>query len=180
MPRVWNRPEPGLFGLNPVRRRLFAFLVSLFAPAPGLADAPVVFATHLQAKFQHPRCLQCHQFNTRERGGRAFNSHRSRYLCMQCHRPEVVGLPPNTDWMAPNHMDYTGFSPAATCRLVKARMGNDPDGKKLAHHLLHDGRIRWALDSGMTPGGQQPAVPGGYAEWKRDVEAWVKDGMRCE
>ncbi|MGK2951591.1 MAG: hypothetical protein ACSLEZ_04280, partial [Thiobacillus sp.] len=74
----------------------------------------------------------------------------------------------------------TGFSAATTCRLIKQRMGIDPDGRRLVQHLLADGRIRWALDSGMTPGGQKPAVPGGYAECQRDVEAWIQDGMRCE
>jgi hypothetical protein len=59
-------------------------------------------------------------------------------------------------------------------------MGSDPGGQKLVHHLLHDGRIHWALDSGMTPAGRAPTVPGGYAEWQGDVEAWVRDGMRCE
>lgn len=161
-----------------MRRLTLALLALLWVPA--LAGEPVRFADSLHAKFHHARCLECHQFNTRERNGRAFTSHRSRYLCTQCHRPDVIGLPPNTDWMAPNGMDYTGFSAAATCRLVKARMGNDPDGRKLADHLLHDGRIRWALDSGMTPGGPKPAVPGGSREWKRDVEAWIADGMRCE
>lgn len=160
--------------------RILAALMLALAALPALAGKPVVFADRLHAKFQHARCLECHQFNTRERDGRAFTSHRSRYLCVECHRPDAIGLPPNTDWMAPNNMDYTGFSAAATCRLVKARMGNDPTGKKLADHLLHDGRIRWALDSGMTPGGPRPTVPGGYKEWKRDVEAWIADGMRCD
>lgn len=145
------------------------------------AAAPVTFGDRLNAKFHHDRCLQCHQFNSIQHQGRNFNSHRSRYLCVQCHRPDLVGLPPNTEWMAPSaRMDYTGFSAADTCRLVKARMGFDPGGHKLAEHLFVDGRIRWGLESGMTPGGQKPVVPGGYAEWKRDVEAWVKDGMRCE
>ncbi len=163
-----------------MRCRGLGLLLLLFAPLGSLVDGPVVFSTRLYAKFQHERCLSCHQFNSREHDGRAYSSHRSRYLCMQCHRPDVIGLPPNTEWMAPLNMDYTGFSAPATCRLIKTRIGADPDGRKLAAHLLNDGRIRWALDSGMTPGGQKPAVPGGYKEWKKDVEAWVADGMRCE
>lgn len=155
---------------------LVATLVWVF---PAAAE-PVTFATRLHDKFHHERCLACHQFNTRAHNGRAYGSHRSRYLCMQCHRPDLIGLPPGSEWMAPNNMDFTGFSAAATCRLIKQRMGIDPDGRELVKHLLDDGRIRWALDSGMTPGGPKPAVQGGYAEWKRDVEAWVKDGMRCE
>jgi hypothetical protein len=146
---------------------------------PAAAE-PVTFATRLNAKFHHERCLSCHQFNSPQHQGRAFGSHRGRYLCVQCHRPDVIGLPPNSEWMAPNNMDFTGFTPADTCRLIKRRTGFDPNGQKLVRHLLTDGRVRWALDSGMTPGGQMETVPGGYAEWKRDVDAWVKDGMRCE
>lgn len=160
-------------------RGLLALMLLLTGYGP-LAAAPVTFGDRLHAKFQHERCLACHQFNTRAHDGRAFGSHRSRYLCVQCHRPDLIDLPPNTEWMAPNNLDYTGFSAAATCRLIKQRIGIDPDGRRLAAHLLSDGRIRWALDSGMTPGGQKPAVPGGYADWARDVEAWLQDGMRCE
>jgi len=160
-------------------RKVFALLIMLAWAMPAAAE-PVIFATSLYAKFHHERCLSCHQFNSREHQGRAFNSHRGRYLCAQCHRPAVIGLPPNTEWMAPNNLDYTGFSASATCRLIKQGTGVDPDGRKLVQHLLTDGRVRWGLDSGMTPGGPKAAVPGGYVEWKRDVEAWVKDGMRCE
>lgn len=162
-----------------MRARTAVFVAALAWATPAAAE-PATFATRLYAKFHHQRCLACHQFNSIRHQGRAFGSHRSRYLCLQCHRPDLIGLPPNSDWMAPNNLDYTGFSAAATCRLIKQRIGIDPDGRKLAHHLLADGRIRWALDSGMTPAGPQPAVPGGYAEWQRDVEAWVRDGMRCE
>jgi len=146
---------------------------------PAVAE-PVTFTTCLNAKFHHECCLSCHQFNSPQHQGRAFGSHRSRYLCVQCHRPDVIGLSPNSEWMAPANMDYTGFTPTDTCRLIKRRNGFDPDGQKLVHHLLTNGRVRWALDSGMTPRGQKEAAPGGYAEWKRDLEAWVKDGMRCE
>ena len=152
----------------------------LLAACGPLAAEPVTFGDRLHAKFQHGRCLTCHQFNTQKRQGLSYTTHRTRYLCAQCHRPEVVGLPPNTEWIAPQNLDYTGFSAAATCRLIKQRMGHDPDGSKLAHHLLADGRIKWAFNSGMTPGGQRPVVPGGYAEFKEEIEAWVQDGMRCE
>jgi hypothetical protein len=161
--------------------RLILILILLAAASGPLHAAPVTFGESLNAKFHHERCLSCHQFNSRANNGRSYNSHRSRYLCAQCHRPERIGLPPGSEWMAPDRLfDHTGLSAAATCRLVKQRMGSDPGGQKLVRHLLDDGRIRWALDSGMTPAGMTPTVPGGYAEWRRDVEAWVRDGMRCE
>jgi hypothetical protein len=157
-----------------------SFLLAMLCSVGASAAEPVTFATSLNAKFHHERCLSCHQFNSPQHQGRAFGSHRSRYLCIQCHRPEVIGLAANSEWMAPNKMDYTGFTAADTCRLIKQRTGANANGQKLVNHLLTDGRVRWALDSGMTPGGQKQTVPGGYAEWKRDVEDWVRDGMRCE
>jgi cytochrome c551/c552 len=155
-------------------------LVAILGWTAAAATEPVTFATSLNAKFHHERCLSCHQFNSPQHQGRAFGSHRSRYACSQCHRPDVIGLPPNTEWIAPNNMDYTDFTSVDTCRMIKRRIGFDPNGQKLVRHLLTDGRVRWALESGMTPAGQKEVVPGGYVEWQRDVDAWVKDGKRCE
>lgn len=140
--------------------------------------APVKFSDRLHEKFQHDRCLQCHQFNSTKNNGRAFASHKSRYLCSQCHNPGITGIGRN-DWMAPDaSLDQTGMSAKATCQLMKRSMGND--NRKILEHLLHDARIIWALKSGMTPGGKKDTVPGGLAEWERDVRAWAADGMLCE
>lgn len=146
---------------------------------PAVAQ-PVKFGDRLFAKFQHERCLSCHQFGSREHNGRSFTSHRGRYLCAQCHQPKLIGMPADSTWVAPQDMDYTGFGATKTCKLIKQRIGYDPDGRRLAGHMLNDARVRWALESGITPGGPQPTVPGGYAEWRVAVEAWIKDGMRCE
>lgn len=145
----------------------------------GVAQAePIKFGDALHAKFHHERCLSCHQFNSAKNNGRAYLSHRSRYLCSQCHVPEIIGLR-NSVWLAPEErLDYTGLDAKATCRMAKQNLGGDE--KRILDHLLHDGRIRWAIESGMTPGGQKEPTPGGHAEWERDVQAWVKDGMRCE
>lgn len=140
--------------------------------------APTKFGDKLNAKFHHDRCLQCHQFNSAKNSGRGFNSHKSRYLCSQCHTPALTGLAAG-DWFAPEvKLDHTGMSAKTTCQLIKRSFGGDE--KKLFHHLLYDARIRWALDSGMTPGGQKEHVPGGYTEWENDVRAWARDGMLCE
>lgn len=148
-----------------------------FAAPVALAD-PVKFSDKLHATFHHERCLQCHQFNTAKNNGRAFNSHRSRYLCSQCHLPQLTGLGKN-DWFAPDSkMDHTGLNAKNTCLLIKRTFGGDE--RKLQAHLLHDARVRWALESGMTPGGPKEPVPGGYKQWEADVKAWAKDGMRCE
>ncbi|OYY92955.1 MAG: hypothetical protein B7Y41_13600 [Hydrogenophilales bacterium 28-61-23] len=144
------------------------------------AEEPVLFGDALYAKFQHPRCLQCHQFNSRKNNGRAYSSHRSRYLCDNCHTPRITGLA-RGEWMAPHErMDWTGLSARDTCLIAKRNMGVGDVDSKLLEHMLHDGRVHWALDNGMTPMGKFPAVPGGSEEWARDVRAWAASGMRCE
>jgi hypothetical protein len=157
----------------------WAMLAALLLAGPVVA-APVTFGDRLFAKFQHERCLACHQFGSGAHNGREFGSHRGRYDCAQCHQPRVIGLDPAASWQAPSNMDYTDFDAVRTCRLIKWKIGYDPDGSRLANHMRYDARIRWALESGMTPDGPRPTVPGGYAEWRADVEAWIRDGMRCE
>jgi hypothetical protein len=75
-------------------------------------------------------------------------------------------------------MDFTSLGAKDTCRMIKRNFSGD--GKKLVDHMLSDERVRWALESGMTPGGQRVRVPGGYAQWEIDVKAWARDGLRCE
>ncbi len=149
--------------------------------AMATAAEPVRFSDALYAKFQHPRCLQCHQFNSRVHNGRAYGSHRSRYLCDNCHTARLTGLP-RGEWMAPHEkMDWTGMPPRDLCLMIKRNLGSDDEfNAKLAEHLLHDLRVRWALDNGMTPNGKFPAVPGGSFEWAREVRAWAESGMLCE
>ncbi len=138
------------------------------------------FAETLYPSFQHPRCLTCHQFNSRRSNGLAFTSHRNRYLCDTCHQPQQTGLK-GGEWQAPlPRLDWGGLGPRATCELIKRNAGSGDGGGRLRAHLLTDGRIHWALDSGMTPAGRHPTVDGGSAAWHRDVQAWVQGGMRCD
>jgi hypothetical protein len=154
--------------------------IFLFASASMTSAEPVKFSDALYKKFQHPRCLQCHQFNSRVNNGRAYNSHRARYLCDNCHTNRITGLP-RGEWMAPNEkMDWTGMAANDLCLLVKRNMGSGDANSNLIEHLLHDARVHWALDNGMTPNGRFPAVPGGSDEWARDVRAWADSGMLCE
>jgi len=77
-------------------------------------------------------------------------------------------------------MDYTAMNPQQTCELLKRNSGAGSVDANLLRHMLHDQRIRWALESGQTPSGPKPTVPGGYAAWQRDIQAWVAAGMRCD
>ena len=162
-------------------RALFWLLLAVLSIGHAGAAEPVKFSDALFKKFHHDRCLQCHQFNSKRSNGRSYTSHRSRYLCDNCHAPRLTGLAAG-DWMAPpgSKMDYTGLNARETCLLIKR---NAPAGDlktRLGEHLLHDVRVRWALDTGKTPMGQFPTVPGGYAQWAGEVQAWLDGGMVCE
>ena len=155
-------------------------ILALTLPASAWSE-PIRFSDALYPKFHHERCLQCHQFNSRKSNGRAWTSHRNRYLCENCHKPRITGLQ-GGEWMAPGNdkMDYTGFSARDTCLMIKRNAPSGDKAEVLGRHLLHDGRVGWALKSGMTPEGKRPTVPGGYAEWEKDVKAWIADGMICD
>jgi hypothetical protein len=147
---------------------------------PVRAAEPVKFGDALHKKFHHARCLQCHQFNSKRSNGRSYTSHRSRYLCDNCHTRHITGLA-RGDWMAPpDKMDYTGLGPTDTCLLIKRNLGDGDPKARMTQHLFNDVRIRWALENGMTPAGRFPTVPGGYEEWARDARAWIDGGMLCE
>lgn len=156
--------------------------VLLLAALAGGAQAAsgVKFGDALNAKFHHPRCLQCHQFNSAAHQGRAFGSHASRFLCDRCHTSHVTGLP-RGEWIAPaDRMDWTDLSAVETCELIKRNLPSGDLSQRMREHLLGDARVHWALASGMTPGGRFPTVPGGYPVFAREVEDWLADGMQCE
>ena len=156
---------------------LFAVLL---AGSAALAAEPVKFGDALNQAFHHPRCLQCHQFNSRKHEGRAWNSHRSRYLCDKCHSANLTGLASGVWSAPPEQLDWTDLDATETCRLIKRNLARGDPATKMREHLLHDARVRWALDNGMTPGGRFPTVPGGYLEFARQAREWVDGGMLCE
>jgi hypothetical protein len=155
-------------------------LLLLLTAMPAWSDDPARFGDALHEKFHHARCIQCHQFNSGKSNGRAHTSHRARYLCDNCHTRRITGLP-RGEWQAPGEkLDYTGLGPAETCQLIKRNLGPGDPKAAMTRHLLEDARIRWALESGMTPAGRFPPVPGGYEAWAREVKAWIDGGMLCE
>jgi hypothetical protein len=155
-------------------------LAALMATGAAMAAEPVTFGDALNQKFHHPRCLQCHQFNSARHQGRAYFSHRARFLCDRCHHANLTGLP-RGEWIAPpEKMDWTDLDARETCLLIKRNLNGSDPARKMREHLFHDARVRWALENGMTPGGRFPTVPGGYPEFVRQAREWVDGGMRCE
>lgn len=140
----------------------------------------VKFGDVLYPMFQHERCLTCHQFNSSRSQGKSYTTHRNRYLCDSCHQPRLTSLP-GGGWLAPNaRLDYTGLGPRETCALIKRNIGAGDRNALLRAHMLNDIRIRWALESGVTPAGRFATVPGGYPAWRQAVEDWSATGMACE
>jgi len=161
---------------------LLPCLITAAIPVSGATGLTrgVSFAETLYPAFQHERCLTCHQFNSKRSHGLSYTTHRSRYLCDTCHQPELTGLR-GGEWQAPlPRLDWTGLTPRETCELIKRNAGAGDAGRRLREHLLYDGRIHWALDSGLTPAGRYPTVAGGSTAWRQVVLAWVEGGMRCE
>ncbi len=173
-------------------------VVLLSLPAwGGEVDPSASFADHLYAKFQHPRCLNCHHFKAADGmgsqplPGEAPTSPRHRELkdgdCHACHTHAVTGVPPAfQQWQAaPIEMDWTGKSAEETCQLIKqAKQGEFADPTRMAEHLKHDRLIDWALTRGRVPPAGSPQVrdrvPGNRQEWIAEVEAWINGGMRCD
>ena len=160
-------------------------LALLLVSGCALAVLPVKFGDALDAKFHHPRCLRCHQFNSARHEGRAFNSHSARFLCDRCHTANITGLQ-RGEWIAPPvTLDWTELNARDTCRLIKRNLGGETVSEyvlvgNMRSHLLGDVRVRWALDNGMTPGGRFPAVPGGVAAFEKQAQDWIEGGMQCE
>jgi hypothetical protein len=156
---------------------LVASLPASWATSPASGGG---FAETLYPLFQHPRCLNCHQFNSARSQGLSYTTHRSRYLCDSCHHPQLTGLK-GGEWQAPvARLDWTGLAPRETCELIKRNAGGADATRRLREHLLDDGRIHWALDSGMIPGGSRPTPEGGSVAWRQAVQIWLASGMRCE
>ena len=59
--------------------------------------------------------------------------------------------------------------------------------RDLEHHLLEDPRVLWGIEGATPQSGNLPfknkeidLVEGGLDEWKKEVMAWIKGGMKCE
>lgn len=152
----------------------------LLTSSGAQAAQSVKFGDALNEKFHHPRCLQCHQFNSAAHAGRAYHSHSARFLCDRCHNANITGLP-RGEWSAPPEtMDWTDLDARETCQLIKRNQAGGDLQQKLRAHLMSDARVFWALENGMTPGGRFPTVPGGHAEFTRLAKEWLDGGMQCE
>lgn len=148
--------------------------------------------THLLEKVLHPRCVNCHGFNSTPRPSTFPADHpgdSSTGSCNDCHCPSQTGI---AEWEAPPRaLSFHDKTVEQLCEQLQ-----DPAGFPTARdHLLSDPRIQWALGAGGTTpcwnptrdddlsdcGGtnSRPAIPGGADGWAPQVEAWAAGGFQC-
>lgn len=162
-------------------RKLFPILAVLVAVAlsgcgGGSSDsggpaAPNGFQTLLSSTFLHPRCVECHAFDT---GTDLAQRHETRSSdCTQCHN--VPG------WRAPiDSFSFSGLSTAEICVGIKNKFGGDIDA--LRDHFATSELNAWALESGVLPGGavRPTAPPNSQAVQLAQVDQWIANGAVCD
>jgi hypothetical protein len=171
----------------------FLFLVLLASlSVPAYADDSL-FSTHLYAKFQVKACTNCHDFFDKKRGGRAFNTHKGRTAedCADCHDRGTTGFD-DDEWFARTGLYTSKMTVKQTCEALKTAVQASFKSrallaKQVEKHLFEDPRVLWAIDGATPQSGQLPEdqkqkdlVKGGLVEWKAQVLAWIKGGMKCE
>ena len=171
---------------------IVAAIVSAFY-IPAFADDSN-FSTHLFAKFQVRSCTICHDFFENDRSGIAFTSHKGRTpeMCVWCHTQDVTGFAHADEWFAQTGLYTSGMDARQTCEAVKTSLhakfkNQEMVARQLETHLFEDPRVLWGIEgalprSGMLPGGakEQDLVKGGLPEWRKQVRAWIKGGMKCQ
>lgn len=162
-------------------RKLFPILAVLVAVAlsgcgGGTSDSggpasPNGFQTLLGATFLHPRCVDCHAFDT---GTALSQRHESRPSdCSLCH--SVPG------WRAPvDSFSFAGLSTNEICLGIKNKFAGDIDA--LRDHFATSTLNAWALESGALPGGvvRPTAPPNSQAAQLALVDQWIANGAVCD
>lgn len=168
----------------------------LFLGGRTFAAAPdeTKFSTHLHGKMQVRGCTVCHDFFEKKRAGLSFKSHKGRGPdeCMGCHASEVTGFAQADEWFAMPGLYTSKMSAKQACEAIKTAMharfkSQDLLARQMEKHLLEDPRVLWAIEGATPQSGALPEdkkqtdlVKGGLAQWKAQVQAWVRGGMKCE
>lgn len=154
-----------------------------------------LFSANLYAKFQVKACTTCHDFHEQGKDGLYFNSHAKRRdvnRCTNCHSQQVSGFEHVAEWYARPGLYTSGQDAKGTCETTKRALhaefkSDDLLAAQMEKHLFEDPRVLWGIEgalpnSGKLPFNKQEAdlVKGGMEEWKAQVTAWIKGGMKCE
>lgn len=178
-------------------KKIIKYTLAVILPLSfGVAHADdSLFSANLYAKFQSKSCTNCHDFYDKERNGFFFNSHAKRHdvnSCITCHTNEVTGFKDGSEWFAQPGLYTSGLDAKTTCEKTKealhAKFKSDSLlAKQLETHLFTDPRVLWGIEGATPKSGELPfdkketnMVKGGMDEWKKQVEAWINGGMKCE
>jgi len=152
-----------------------------------------MFSANLYPKFQSKGCTQCHDFFEKNLNGLSFTTHKGRLAekCTECHDREVTGFARPEDWSAIPGLYTSDMDAQQTCETIKKVVFDKFKQKEkiateLTKHLFESPRVLWGIagatpNSGKLPKGQleMDLVQGGLEQWKKDVNTWVKSGMKC-
>ena len=174
---------------------IYSFLILLIITFSVAHADDTLFSTNLYAKFQVKSCTICHDFHEKDKDGLYFNSHSKRRdvnRCKKCHSQKVTGFEHVEDWFAMPGLYLSGMDATETCKKTKEALHSEFKSdtllaSQLEKHLLENPRVLWGIKGATPKSGNLPynkketdLVMGGLEEWKYQVMAWIKGGMKCK
>jgi hypothetical protein len=173
--------------------KIIILAVLLLNGTPALWADDADFATHLFPKFQVKACTICHDFFEKKLDGIFYSTHKSRSpnTCVLCHKKKVTGFEHPDEWFAQPGLYTSDMDAKQTCETIKEAMNVKFKNKTLAarqmkKHLFEDPRVLWGIKDATPNSGKLPKnkeekdlVQGGLKEWKKQVRAWIKGGLKC-
>ena len=139
----------------------------------GTGDDVNGFSKLLGPTFNHPRCLNCHGFETENASKISHrNLNRLDQDCGDCHF--------TPGWEAPfQSFSFSDLSNGEICAAIKNKTGNDL--QQLKASVTDSTLARWAIEDGGTLSGTlQTAPPGNMAEMERLLDQWIAAGASCD
>jgi hypothetical protein len=174
-------------------------LLSVAAGANGWAQTPaggeaasLAAWDKIVAVLQHPRCLNCHQFDRPLQGDTRRihipavvrgpdNLGAGTMRCYNCHNDrnnEMAGVPGAPHWqLAPASMLWEGKSSAELCKLLKdPALYPDPMPQAITKHMDQEKLVLW----GWNPGKKwREPIPITHDEFMGLVNVWISGGLAC-
>ncbi len=172
------------------------FLAAMLVFTFSIVNADdTLFSTNLYAKFHAGSCTICHDFFEEDKNGLSFTTHAKRRntdRCITCHKTKVTGFEHSSEWFAQPGLYTSNMDVKTTCETIMEAMNaafksKELLAKEMEDHLLTDPRVLWGIEGATQKSGNLPRkkretdlVEGGMVEWKAQVMAWIKGGMKCE
>ena len=156
---------------------LFCLLISSCgggSTSSGLAGTdPNGFSKLLAPTFTHPRCQNCHGFET-ENASKIQHRDLGRLEqdCADCHF--------TPGWEAPfQSFSFSNLSNTEICNAIKNKTGNNL--QHLKESVTNSTLARWGIEDGGTLSGTLPtAPPGNMTEMAQLLDQWITAGALCD